>query len=415
MWGAMVHRSGVGPEPCPVHKLTAAILARKLEGLKDDEVRQKAVVLSVAMKQEDGVKEGLRHFLDSLPRDNMLCDVSLLLGETNLARYQLVTSDVKISVEVAAVLRDQPLRRPKTGADFLVNILISLNVVLNWINPTRSMRYTRHAICSYALGRVHTLSQGIAAGWFGFLREVFRGLLEVYIKSDTFARSHGAFGCIFGVIAAPFYALLDLFRGFVIFLDRVMVGISNGCFKTDRIFVIDPMVRANVYQTTANLNELLNYDSPKESRRDQLKYALRLANNASHLFVLCKPQFPKGHWHWLEVDRKVLKAVVIRHGRDRLSLNDDEHDILIHYLDSCDLVRISFSRFCLFLGEAVKKRLERLNRSSILNRFDKKLVNTSSRAVVTPIGDSDDDEDTELLPLVASRPRGVVRARSYTA
>ena len=156
MWGAMVYRTGVGPEPCPVHKLTAGILAKKLEGLKDEIVRKKAVALSVAMKQEDGVKEGLQHFLDSLPRDNMLCDVSLLLGETNLARYRLVTSDVKISVEVAAVLRDQPLRRPKTGADFLVNILISLNVVLNWISPTRSMRYTRQAICSYALGRLHT-------------------------------------------------------------------------------------------------------------------------------------------------------------------------------------------------------------------------------------------------------------------
>ena len=45
-----------------------------------------------------------------------------------------------------------------------------------------------------------------------------------------------------------------------------------------------------------------------------------------------------------------LKATVIRNGKSRLSLKDDEHEILVDCLDTCTLERISLSRFCLFLG-----------------------------------------------------------------
>jgi hypothetical protein len=398
MWGAMVHRAGVGPEPCPVHKLTAVILAEKLKELKEEGGRKKAVALSVTMNNEDGVQGGLKHFLDSLPRDNMMCDVSLLLGETNLARYRITNSNVKISLEIATVLRDTPLRQPKSGADFLANILISLNVVLNWWNPERATRHTMHAISTFALGRVRSFGQGMAAGWFGLLAEIFRGAFEIYVRSDTFARTHGAFGCLFGLILAPFYILYDLLRGVVIFLDRNMVGVSNGCFGADKLFIIDPMVQARVYQTTANLDEILNYDPPNEARREQLKRTVRLANNARQLFMLGKPDFPEGHWHWLEVERKQLKAVVVHQGKDRLSLQDGEYDILMDCLDACTLKGVSFSRFCLFLGEAIKNRPKPIPRASL--RFSDTAiavlaVTSASGHEITPIGDIDDDEEKE--------------------
>ena len=361
MWGAMVHRAGVGPEPCRVDKLTAEILAQKLEELKDESVRGRAVSLSVSMKDENGVQGGLQHFLDCLPRDNMLCDVSLLLGETNLASYRILRSDVKIGLEVASTLREKPLRAPKSGTDFLVNAMISVNVVLSWFNPGRSSRQARHAICTYALGRVQSFSQGIAAGWFGLLREVFRGLFETYLRPDKFARRHGALGCLFGLAVAPFYILYDLLRGFLIFFDRIMVGIGNGCCGKDILYLIDPMVQAHVYQTPEDLDDLLNYNSTSESRRDQLRYAVRLANNASTLFSSCNPTFPMGQWHWLEADVAQLKEAVIRQGKSRLLLKDEEYEILVDCLDTCTLERISLSRFCLFLGLAAKNRLERLN------------------------------------------------------
>lgn len=393
MWGAMVYRAGVGPEPCRVDKLTAEILAQKLEELKDETVRERAVSLSVSMKEENGVQGGLQHFLDGLPRDSMLCDVSLLLGETNLARYRILSSNVKIGLEVASTLREKPLRTPKSGADFLVNVLISVNIVLNWFNPNRSTRQARHAICTYALGRVHTFSQGIAAGWFGLLREVFRGLFEAYLRPDTFARTHGALGCLFGLVVAPFYILYDLLRGLLIFFDRIMVGIGNGCCGKDDLYLIDPMVQARVYQTPNDLNELLNYDSISESRRDQLKYAVRLANNASALFSTCNPQFPQGQWHWLEAEVAQLKATVIRQGKSRLSLKDDEYEILVDCLDTCTLERISLSRFCLFLGVAVKSRLERLNRAAIRNNPVFNAASIMLPMANPPVGDIDDEEN----------------------
>lgn len=82
----MVYRAGVGPSPCPVTKLTAEILAEKLRDLQKDSLKQNAVELSQKMATEDGVQGGLKHFLNSLPRDSMLCDVSLLMGEAKLAR-----------------------------------------------------------------------------------------------------------------------------------------------------------------------------------------------------------------------------------------------------------------------------------------------------------------------------------------
>ena len=414
MWGAMVHRAGVGPEPCRVDRLTVKILAQKFEELKDQNVRERAVELSASMKLENGVQGGLQHFLDCLPRDNMLCDVSLLLGKTNLARFRIVNSDVKISLEIAATLRDQPLRKPRSGTDFLVNALISVNVVLNWFNPARSTRQARHAALTYALGRVRTFGQGVAAGSFGFLRELFRGLFDSYLTPDKFARTHGALGCLFGLLIAPICIVYDIFRGCIIFLDRVMVGISNGCCMADQLFLIDPMVRANVYETTHDLNELLNHDTPSESRRYQLKCAVRIANNASQLFKLCNPTFPEGHWHWLEVDRQKLKSVVIQEGNERLSMKDAEYEVLVDCLNQCTLERVSFSRFCLFLGEAVKDRLGRLNRPHLRARPDFNLVTPSVGRHIVRVGDMDDDEDSLLLQPLTGSKSSYMRVRANT-
>lgn len=89
MWGEMVRRAKVGPAPCPVNKLTADILTEKFAELQKPEVRAVAERLAEKMSQEDGIQGGLDHFLSDLPKDNMLCDVSLLLGEARIAKYDV--------------------------------------------------------------------------------------------------------------------------------------------------------------------------------------------------------------------------------------------------------------------------------------------------------------------------------------
>ena len=130
MWGAMVYRAEVGPEPCPVDNLTLDILASKLKDLTKERTREKAVALSALMNEENGVKGGLDHFLSSLPIDNMLCDVSLLMGESKLARYRIRKNNVKISLEVAAVMRVKQLVLPKSAGDFWENFKISCQMLL---------------------------------------------------------------------------------------------------------------------------------------------------------------------------------------------------------------------------------------------------------------------------------------------
>jgi hypothetical protein len=308
------------------------------------------------MNAENGVQGGLRHFLDCLPRDNMLCDVSLILFETKLAKYRLAKNGVKISLEIASMLQSKPLQRPDKLADFFTNIIIAISTVLNFFNPIRETRYVRHSVTTYALGRVQNVGQGCLAGICGFIIETFRGLFQVYSKSDTFARSHGAFGCLFGLLVSPIFLVMIVLHGIIVLFDRILVGFFNAGAKDDKLFIIDPSVRAQVYQTTTQVDDLLRHEKPGEARQLNLRKALRIAGNAKQLFNDCKPEFPEGHWHWKEVKVDKLKEKVIQNGQSRLSLKDHEHKTLLELLNACGLDCISFSRLCLFLGEALKIR-----------------------------------------------------------
>jgi uncharacterized membrane protein len=406
MWGAMVHRAGVGPEPCPVGNLTVDILAKKLSELKNDESRKRAVALSNSMTRENGVQGGLQHFLDSLPRDSMLCDVSLLLGETKLAQYRIVNSDVKLSLEVAASMREQFLPKPTLNSNMSSRILKFIKSLFGILNPAQPTRQVRHGICNYALGRVRTVSQGFLVGWLGFFSEVFRAIFELFLRSDEYARTHGALGCLAGLIIAPFYMLYDLFRGLVILSDRIMVGIANGYYKKEKLYIIDTLLRANVHDTTSDINELRDYEVSSESRLDQLEFAARFANNASRIFYACKPAFPPNHWHWVDVDRHDLIGSVTRHGKSWLSLKDDEYEKLLTHLRECSLERLSFSRFCVTLGISIASRVSRMNRASIFcnPEFNKATIKLGEG---TPIGifddDDDDDENTNRIPNIRLR------------
>ena len=102
MWGEFVNRAGVGPKPCPVTKLTTEILIEKLRELTSPTIKEAAVILSGQMNEEDGVLCALTHFWSELPRDSMMCSVSLIMGKSLLAKYRI--GSIPISHEVAAVI-----------------------------------------------------------------------------------------------------------------------------------------------------------------------------------------------------------------------------------------------------------------------------------------------------------------------
>lgn len=105
MWGEMVRRAGVGPEPCPVTKLTAEILANKLRDLANPTIKEAAVVLAEKMNLEDGVTNAVAHFWHDLPKDSMMCSIGLVMGKSLLARYRCKDT-ITVSEEVASVLYD---------------------------------------------------------------------------------------------------------------------------------------------------------------------------------------------------------------------------------------------------------------------------------------------------------------------
>jgi len=111
----MVKRSGAGPPPCPIGQLTTDSLAAKFSELSSATARAAAEVstprlasprlaltapsphltspqgLRDRMATEDGVAVGCAHLLGELPREFLLCDVSLLLDPplVRLATYDL--------------------------------------------------------------------------------------------------------------------------------------------------------------------------------------------------------------------------------------------------------------------------------------------------------------------------------------
>jgi hypothetical protein len=82
-------RAGVDPKACPVDKVTVEIV-EKLSALACSELKEAAAELAEDMSLEDGIDGGLEYFMKLLPRDNMLCDVSVVLGEVRHARYDLI-------------------------------------------------------------------------------------------------------------------------------------------------------------------------------------------------------------------------------------------------------------------------------------------------------------------------------------
>ena len=69
--------------------------------------------MQAQMCAEDGIESGLAAWERNLPLEDMLCDVSLWLGETALARFYYPAFKLKVSAEVHAVVSSQRLVRVK--------------------------------------------------------------------------------------------------------------------------------------------------------------------------------------------------------------------------------------------------------------------------------------------------------------
>jgi len=303
MWGFFVEMAGVGPKASPVTKLTAEILAEKLEALAGPDLRLKALELGEAMSLEDGIDGGLEHFMEHLPRDNMLCDISLMLGENRLARYELIGTGlwyngIKVSTEVAALLESE------SG----INWHSLWKWCPTWSKLNERYWYTagmrRHPVTVYNVsGHINAVHHGCFAGFWALIVGGLSAIMELFYTSDRFARSAGAFGCIFGLVVAVFFMCLGAIKAVIAFFDRIALGISNGLFGTDYDYILDPSWKARVHVTPvieAEKDTFIKEGIPK-ARKKVLTKALELVVAAREVFEYAQPTYPMKHRHFVVV------------------------------------------------------------------------------------------------------------------
>jgi len=362
MWGAMVERAGVGPKPCPVGKLTSKVLANKIVELTSDSIRKRAMELSENMARENGVRAGLEHFCESLPVDNMMCDVSLILGESKLAKYSLCRGRIHISHEVATVLTTE---NDHEGGFFSVLWRRLRACLTSPLNPDQNELFQPHGTTSYAVG---TTGGGYFRGMLGACSESSRialvGLCQCLIRPVKLAQSYGLLGCVCGTFLWPFYMVLYLFRSLLVCIDRTILAFANGCCGMQWLYVVD---RSN--QNTVPRDPMVEEygavvqhdDSIDEVRLASIKFGLRLAKRALVVFLHASPTISENNWRFEEVE---VEQILSRSANTaKLDLSSKEIDALTERLERYKIRfgrRISFSRYCMILGDVVQGRHKRL-------------------------------------------------------
>lgn len=361
MWGAMVNRAGVGPVPCPVDDLTAEILTAKLQELTSKDIKDRAMKLSVTMNAENGVEGGLKHFCEGLPLDNMMCDVSLILGESVLAKYALKKGKIHISQEIATALAIPDLDLPSSHRHILATIRgLFRGIVTNWIDPfdpDQTEEFVPHSVIKYNIGiGSNSFILGIAGACAESARLCFLGLVQVLVRPDKLARSNGAFGCVCGLALFPLYTLLYLIKSLLVCIDRTALSFTNGCCGKNWLYCFN---YSQVFKTYDNgVEEEIKYDALMDpERKENLMIAKHLAERALLVFDDCHSK----------MDRKVLRneapidalLAELESSNEvvsRLELSPNESDMLRSRLKKHADESVSFSRFCMFLGEAIHPR-----------------------------------------------------------
>jgi UDP:flavonoid glycosyltransferase YjiC (YdhE family) len=303
MWGEMVHRAGVGPEPCPINKLTTDVLIEKLNELTSSTIKEAAIALSVKMDNDDGVVNALDHFWSALPRDSMMCSISLIMGKSLLAKFR-TNRGIPISAEVASVLSGANDDYRIQGAYTLLGLipLYGLDYVLKSTKCLSSLRPRLHkmlprrddlrtnATALHALrsrGGYTSFFQECIAIILEFLELLLKSIYQIYHVPDKYARSHGYIGFIYGTLVSPVSFCYAILRTIFRFIDRVGVAVANGVFGKQWLYFINSSAIYNVARDVSTLSQ--TRDLVSDESVEYVKEAHEIANNARIIYLRCKP------------------------------------------------------------------------------------------------------------------------------
>ena len=157
--------------------------------------------------------------------------------------------------------------------------------------------------------------------------------------------------------------IYSLFVTLVVTIDRIGVNIANNVFHKNWLYFINKRAMAKVYRDMSSLTAAP--DQISDASIVDIMDARKIAIDARRMFDGCNPRFYGDHWHYQEVKLEVLATRVSTHGKSKLWLADGELKILQERFNwaSTRMDTISFSKFCLFLGEALHDTREFLVRN----------------------------------------------------
>ncbi len=342
LWADAVHKAAVGPKSCPVKDLDEEILVAALKDLRKPTMQHNAKKLAAEMAKEDGIQGGVDHFMDFLPVDNMFCDVSMLMGEVRRARYYLPGSDLKVSVEVAALVE-----MAKDKFTF---------PMLQWLNEIGAFQMRRYAVRKYRLsGGIHNLYDGLYYGFVGLLFQVgIQAPYKLFHLPDKYAFRCGAFGFCFGCLMGPFGMFLKVLYAILYFIDCVTLGIVNGCSNPEnqREYICNVFRKDNSYVyrlgNVEREREKIERDGIHEQRFLVLINAFEVAVEARRIFNFSNPKENDTH--------KIFEVRLddLRRNIKFMSFHNNENKEKI----KCALANISeatmsFSKFCKILNSVI--------------------------------------------------------------
>lgn len=142
----------------------------------------------------------------------------------------------------------------------------------------------------------------------------------------------------------------------MVLFDRVGVSIANNAFGCQWLYFIDSSTVAKVYR--GDMSDLTSGQPVSDVYVQYIKEARQFAIEARDLFDSCGPSFPEEHWHWRVVDIGKLTSEVESSGTSKLT--KEEIRTLVNRLNwaKTRMDTISFNRFCLYVGEALRGRFE---------------------------------------------------------
>lgn len=135
-WGEMVRRRALGPDPCPVGRVTFNIATQAISILLSPETLSNAAQMGRTIGAEDGATGAVSAFLRQLPVRNLMCHVSLFAARSALAEVYCSQCGFKMSRAASAVVHAHPARQTHVVQPYAEYHISSTNAATHFVTES---------------------------------------------------------------------------------------------------------------------------------------------------------------------------------------------------------------------------------------------------------------------------------------